>query len=81
MGRMHGAVMKLLHIFATLPVTTATSERSFSALKYINTVIARMMIRPLDDHTIVLHLLSLIWGFSESCRIVHCITLQPVNLS
>lgn len=28
-------VALLLRIFATLPVTTATSERSFSALKYI----------------------------------------------
>ena len=30
------ALSILLRIFATLPVTTATGERSFSALKYIN---------------------------------------------
>ena len=29
------ALSILLRIFATLPVTTATGERSFSALKYI----------------------------------------------
>jgi hAT family C-terminal dimerisation region len=29
------ALAVLLHIFATLPVTTATGERSFSALKYL----------------------------------------------
>ncbi|XP_043227736.1 zinc finger MYM-type protein 1-like [Amphibalanus amphitrite] len=30
-------IARLLHIFATLPVTTATSERSFSALKRLKT--------------------------------------------
>jgi len=29
------SIAVLLQIYATLPVTTATSERSFSALKYI----------------------------------------------
>ena len=29
------SIQTLLHIFATLPVTTSTTERSFSALKYI----------------------------------------------
>jgi hypothetical protein len=31
-------VTVLLRIFATLPVTTASSERSFSAIKYIKTI-------------------------------------------
>lgn len=30
-------ISKLLHIFATIPVTTATNERSFSSLKLIKT--------------------------------------------
>ena len=29
------SIQTLLHIFATLPVTTSTTERSFNALKYI----------------------------------------------
>jgi len=29
------SILTLLHSFATLPVTTSTTERSFSALKYI----------------------------------------------
>ena len=32
-------------------------------------------------HIIVLDLPSLICGFDESCTIVHCITLQPANVS
>ena len=37
------AVHLLLHIFATLPVTTATGERSFSALKYIKNYLRSTM--------------------------------------
>jgi len=33
----------LLHIFATLPVTTATGERSFSALKYVKNYLMTTM--------------------------------------
>ena len=33
----------LLHIFATLPVTTSTTERSFSALKYIKNYLRSTM--------------------------------------
>lgn len=36
-------VTVLLRIFATLPVTTATSERSFSALKYIKNYLRSTM--------------------------------------
>jgi hAT family C-terminal dimerisation region len=34
------ALAVLLHIFAMLPVTTATGERSFSALKYLKKLLA-----------------------------------------
>ena len=37
------AVSSLLHIFATLPVTTATNERSFSALKHLKTYLRSTM--------------------------------------
>ena len=37
------AVSLLLHIFATLPVTTATNERSFSALKHLKTYLRSTM--------------------------------------
>ena len=33
----------LFHILATLPVTTATNERSFSALKYLKTYLRSTM--------------------------------------
>jgi len=33
----------LLHIFITLPVTTATGERSFSALKYLKNYLRSTM--------------------------------------
>lgn len=36
----------LLHIFATLPVTTATSERSFSCLKYLKSYLRSTMSEP-----------------------------------
>ena len=36
-------ITTLLRIFATLPVTTATSERSFSALKYIKNYLRSTM--------------------------------------
>jgi hypothetical protein len=34
------ALAVLLHIFATLPVTTASGERSLSALKYLKKLLA-----------------------------------------
>ena len=37
------AVHVLLRIFATLPVTTATGERSFSALKYVKSALRSTM--------------------------------------
>ena len=37
------ALSVLLRIFATLPVTTATGERSFSALKYIKNYLRSTM--------------------------------------
>ena len=40
------AIATLLHIFATLPVTTATSERSFSALKYLKNYLRSTMTQP-----------------------------------
>ena len=36
-------ITRLRHIFATLPVTTATSERSFSALKRLKTYLRSTM--------------------------------------
>ena len=33
----YSSLAVLIQILATLPVTTATSERSFSALKYLKT--------------------------------------------
>ena len=35
------------------------------------------MIRLLDDHTIVFDMRSLVWGFGESCTIVHGIHSEP----
>jgi hypothetical protein len=37
------SITTLLHIFATMPVTTATGERSFSALKYIKNYLRSTM--------------------------------------
>ena len=37
------AVSVLLRVFATLPVTTATGERSFSALKYVKNTLRSTM--------------------------------------
>ena len=41
--RVYPIMKTLLHIFATLPVTTASSERSFSALKLIKTYLRSTM--------------------------------------
>ena len=40
---MYPCLAILLHILATLPVTSASSERSFSALKYIKNYLRSMM--------------------------------------
>ena len=40
---MHSITETLLQVFATLPVTTATGERSFSALKLIKTYLRTSM--------------------------------------
>jgi hypothetical protein len=37
------AILTMLQIFATLPVTTATGERSFSALKYLKNYLQSTM--------------------------------------
>ena len=37
------ALFRILQIFATLPITTATSERSFSTLKRIKTYLRNTM--------------------------------------
>ena len=36
-------IQTLLHIFATIPVTTVTGERSFSALKYLKNYLRSTM--------------------------------------
>jgi hAT family C-terminal dimerisation region len=42
-ARIYPALAVLLRIFATLPVTTATGERSFSALKYLTNYLRSTM--------------------------------------
>lgn len=48
-------VDKLLKIFLTIPVTTATAERSFSALKRIKMYLRNSMSQERLNHCLILH--------------------------
>ena len=48
-------VDKLLKLFLTIPVTTATAERSFSALKRIKTYLRNSMSQQRLNHCLLLH--------------------------
>ena len=49
------AIATLLHIFATLPVTTASNERSFSALKRLKNYLRATMSQPRLNGLTMLH--------------------------
>ena len=49
-------VFRLLQIFFTLPVTTATAERTFSALRRLKTFLRSTMSQPRLNHTMLLYI-------------------------
>ena len=51
-------VHKLLRIYLTIPVTTSTAERNFSALRRIKTYLRSSMSQARLNHCIVLHVLK-----------------------
>ena len=51
-------VHKLLRIYLTIPVTTSTAERNFSALQRIKTFLRSSMSQAQLNHCIVLHVLK-----------------------
>ena len=48
-------IHKLLKLYLTIPVTTATAERSFSSLKRIKTYLRNSMTQERLNHCILLH--------------------------
>ena len=48
-------VYKLLRILFTIPVTTATAERTFSVLRHLKTFICSTMGQPRLNHVLLLH--------------------------
>ena len=49
-------VHKLLVLYLTIPVTTATAERSFSALRRIKTYLRNSMTQQMLNHCMLLHI-------------------------
>ena len=54
-GKMLSKVFRLLPIVFTLPVTTATAERTFSALRRLKTYLRSTMSQPRLNHTMLLY--------------------------
>ena len=54
-GEMFSEVKRLLKIFYTIPVTTATAERSFSALRRLKTFLRSTMSQERLNHTMLLY--------------------------
>ena len=54
-GEMFSEVKHLLKIFYTIPVTTATAERSFSALRRLKTFLRSTMSQERLNHTMLLY--------------------------
>ena len=52
---MFSEVMRLIKIFYIIPVTTATAERSFSALRRLKTYLRSTMSQERLNHTMLLH--------------------------
>ena len=48
-------VHKLILIYLTIPVTTATAERSFSTLKHVKTYLRNSMTQQRLNHCFILH--------------------------
>ena len=49
-------VLRLLNFFYTLPVTTSTAERTFSALRRLKTFLRSTMSQPRLNHTMLLYI-------------------------
>ncbi len=49
-------VIRLLKIFYTIPVTTSTAERTFSALRRLKTYLRSTMSQPRLNHTMMLYI-------------------------
>ena len=54
--KMLSDVFRLLQIFFTLPVMTATAERMFSALRHLKTKLRSTMSQPRLNHTMLLYI-------------------------
>ena len=48
-------VLRLMKIFYTIPITTATAERTFSALRRLKTYLRTTMSQPRLNHTMLLY--------------------------
>lgn len=53
--RLFSEVFKLLRIVLTVPVTTATAERTFSVLRRLKTFLRSSMGQPKLNHVLLLH--------------------------
>ena len=53
---MFNQVSKMLHIHLTIPVTTATAERSFSTLRRLKTYLRSTMLQARLNHRMILHI-------------------------
>ena len=62
-------VDKLLHIYLTVPVTTATAERSFSALRRIKTYLRSTMSEERLNNLMLLHVHKELSDISEVAQI------------
>ena len=49
-------VFSLLHIALTIPVTSATAERAFSALRRLKNFLRSTMSQPRLNHVMILHI-------------------------
>ena len=49
-------IPRLLHIALTIPVTSATAERTFSALRRLKTFLRSSMTQPRLNHVMLLHI-------------------------
>lgn len=52
---MFSEVLRLIKIFYTIPVTTSTAERSFSALRRLKTYLRATMTQPRLNHAMTLY--------------------------